>query len=395
MEVDAIDRSSPFPWELGIFDAHCHPTDTMPSIDEIPSMKTRSLAIMATRGQDQHLVAEVASRFANLDSVSHSGPGETITNRKIIPCFGWHPWFSHQILDDTTDTVQSANIDKWKHYKSVLAPSIEDEHLLDDLPAPRPLSTFIRETRQYLLTYPYALVGEIGLDRSFRIPNAWFPHEIETRDPSRTPGSREGRTLSPYRVQLSHQKAILKAQLQLAGELQRPVSIHSVQAQGAVLEVLCELWKGYEKPVLSKRQQKRQDSATGTHDEEGEEKLDKSKHKARNRQPLPFPPRICMHSYSGPVEPLKQFLHPSNPADVYFSFSSVINLSNGPASKAVEVIKGVPDDRILAESDLHCAGQKMDDALEVIVRKICEIRGWGLEDGVKKLGANWTRFAYG
>nr|KMM70540.1 TatD DNase family Scn1 [Coccidioides posadasii RMSCC 3488] len=386
MDIDSVDRTSPIPWELGVFDAHCHPTDTMSSIDDIPSMKARTLAIMATRAQDQHLIAEVASRFANLDTSLE----ETCPERKVIPCFGWHPWFSHQIFDDSNKT----DVDKHEHYKSVLTPSIQDNHLLDDLPTPRALSTFIQETKQHLLTYPYALVGEIGLDRSFRLPNAWFPHEVENRDSSRTPGSREGRTLSPYRVQLAHQKAILKAQLQLAGELQRPVSIHSVQAHGAVVEVIRELFRGYEKPALSKRQRKRRGSAAGAHGEESEEELDKS----RGREPQtarPFPPTICMHSYSGPVEPLKQFLHPSNPADFYFSFSSAINFSNGPVSKAVEVIKEIPDDRILVESDLHCAGKEMDDMLEVIVRKVCEIRNWELEEGVKRLGDNWKRFVHG
>ncbi|EEP81674.1 conserved hypothetical protein [Uncinocarpus reesii 1704] len=393
MEIDDIDRSTPFPWELGVFDAHCHPTDTMASINDIPSMKARTLAIMATRAQDQELVAQVASKLLDPDLTDPSNREESQPDRKVIPCFGWHPWFSHQLFDDLNST-QNKDIDKIEHYKSVLTPSIQDEHLLDDLPNPRPLSTFIRETRQHLLTYPHALVGEIGLDRAFRIPNAWFPHEISNRDSSRTPGSREGRTLSPYRVQLSHQKAILKAQLQLAGELQRPVSIHSVQAHGAVLQVLQDLFKGYEKPVVSKRQRKRRGSVEGAHDGESEDALDSSRREAGD-SPLPFPPRICMHSYSGPVEPLRQFLHPSSPADVYFSFSNVINFSNGPASKVVEVLKGIPDDRILVESDLHCAGPKMDDMLEVITRSLCEIRGWGLEEGVNKLGKNWKTFING
>jgi len=33
--------------------------------------------------------------------------------------------------------------------------------------------------------------------------------------------------------------------------------------------------------------------------------------------------------------------------------------------------------------------------MEDIVRRICEIKGWLLEDGVRRLGGNWRRFVFG
>ncbi|OAX82291.1 hypothetical protein ACJ72_03360 [Emergomyces africanus] len=360
----------------------------MASIDDIARMKTATLTVMATRAQDQELVAEVALRYSSAQNSANQ-------KARVIPCFGWHPWFSHQIIDDVNAELNKCTtLSKEEHYRSILTPSVKDENLLRGLPEPFHLSTLISETKARLEQHPHALVGEIGLDRSFRIPNAWFPHEVENRDTGLTPGSREGRTLSPHRVALPHQKAVLKAQLQLAGDMQRPVSVHSVQAHGAVFDLLRELWSGHEKKGVSNRQRRRRPSVDNAHELSDHEQVE-DKSGPPSRTSHPFPPRICMHSYSGSPDALNQFLQKSNPADIYFSFSSVINFLNDSSARVVEVIKALPDDRILVESDLHCAGERMDELMETVVRQVCAIREWDLEQGTRVLGKNWKRFVFG
>jgi Tat protein secretion system quality control protein TatD with DNase activity len=299
---------------------------------------------------------------------------------------------------------------KIHHYQSVLRPSHSPpskEHLsiYNSLPDPKPFSTFLSQTRHYLQIHPYALIGEIGLDRQFRIPEAWAPaSEEQERDKDLTPGGREGRRLTPFRVDMCHQKRILKAQLRLAAEMNRAVSIHGVQAHGAVFEILRESWKGHEKPTLSKRERKRR----GTDHPSVMQNNDSVNGNGTERETRkPYPPRICLHSYSGNPDAFGQFLDPKIPVQIFASFSTAINLSDNLASNAAseddaakyeefaKMIKTVPEHMLLVESDLHTAGQAMDERMEDIVRRICEIKGWALEEGVRILKRNWIRFVFG
>lgn len=295
---------------------------------------------------------------------------------------------------------------KASHYQSVLTPKSDDGAYLDKPPDPLPFGNFIARTREYLERYPLALIGEVGLDRSFRIPEAWLPGGVEQRDGGLTPGGREGRRLSPYKVSMDHQRKILVAQLTLAGELQRAVSCHGVAAHGVLYETVAQTWKGHERKALSKRERKEQQAAAQRNtDGQGEDENEdgngdgdgKGKGKGKGKaRPKPYPPRLCLHSYSGPAETVKQYVDPKVPCEIYFSFSTTINRWSEDGDGKVEAaVKAVPDDRVLVESDLHMAGEHLDQYLKEAVRKICQVKAWNLDDGVRRLGENWKRFAFG
>jgi Tat protein secretion system quality control protein TatD with DNase activity len=394
------DNPEPFPWDAGVFDAHCHPTDIMSSIDKIPDMGARILTVMATRSHDQDLVDSVASSIGIRDP-------SALTNTSahgIIPAFGWHPWFSYQLYDDklppekatynpSSDDADGKAQAKLKHYKTVLVPA-PDEDFVSSLPDPIALGSLLSTLRTRLEKHPLALVGEVGLDKAFRLPTAWTTEEHAARDTTLTPGGREGRWLSPYRVSMPHQQSILLAQLRLAGELGRPVSVHGVQAHGILHDTLASLWKGHEKAVLSHRQRHQIAENAEDFSDDGDEERDESGRKIVPAKP--YPPRICLHSFSGPVEVMKQYLNRAIPAKIFFSFSACINLSTEDGMKKFpDVLRACPDDRILVESDLHKAGEEMDGFLEEMYRRICEIKGWTLREGVERIAKNYQEFIFG
>ncbi|KAF2752889.1 cut9 interacting protein Scn1 [Pseudovirgaria hyperparasitica] len=392
-----------FPWHIGVYDAHCHPTDTMSSIASIPDMKAAVLTVMATRAQDQELVEQVASKHG----VKSQPPDSAHGDGKVVPCFGWHPWFSHQLFDESVYGGDSKETltpeEKQQHYKTAITTknaqslSDEDQDMLASFPDPKPLSQFIAETRKRLETFPQALVGEVGLDKAFRIPYPWAPDQEGQRNDTLTPGGREGRRLSPYHVDMEHQKKVLLAQLRLAGEMRRAVSVHGVQAHGVLFETIKQTWTGHERHVPSKRERKRQKEhpqAVHADDHQGEN-IQGQTEEVTSR---PFPPRICLHSYSGSASNIKQYWDPKIPIDFYASFSTAINFAERetPKRSGIEdVIRAVPDDRILVESDLHTAGDIMDEHLEDMVRTLCTVKRWPVHDGAQRLKANWMAFVYG
>jgi len=137
-------------------------------------------------------------------------------------CIGYHPWWAHQIALTKPES-------KRKHYESLLlspSPSEEDliafEKVLKNQPEPRLFDDILSEVRKNLLDFPNALVGEIGLDRAVRIPY----------DYDATP-----RVLSSFTIPFEHQLKIFETQLELAVELKRNVSMHSVKANDATLQV--------------------------------------------------------------------------------------------------------------------------------------------------------------
>lgn len=383
-----IDGDEEFPWHLGVFDAHCHCAERPSCAVNLDSMKSRSLAIMATRTQDQSVVGDMAK--------SHGIKARDCLQQAkgtIVAGFGRHPWFSHELYDDTaTEPTFQINAEfdleeaKRRHYAAVLSPSPQDPAFCADLPTPLPLSGFLDETKERLCQFPLAMVGEIGIDSAFRLPMQWEADAKAKRDPNRTPGGRERRPLSPFKIQMNHQMAVLQAQLRLAGEMQRAVSVHGVQAHGLLFDALRASWKGYERKGKARQQR----------DEAGDSGITGLADPESRSNVKPFPPRICLHSFSGQGDAVRQYLSPKIPAAIFYSFSATNNMRNGTQRAKMEsALQIIPDNRLLVESDLHEAGDRIDHGMEEAYRFICKVKNWTLEEGVQRIAANFEEFVFG
>ncbi|KAL4401811.1 Cut9-interacting protein Scn1 [Malassezia pachydermatis] len=156
---------------------------------------------MSTDTEDQALVARIADRYPD----------------KVVPCFGFHPWTVHTI--SLHDPPPSA----YEHYTELFGDAVpEKETLYAAWPTPISLAAALRQLEAYLSKYPHALVGEVGVDRSFRLP---WPHT-------------HPRQLTKLQTPLAHQMVILEAQVAVACRLRRSVSMHSVRSVGPTLEFL-------------------------------------------------------------------------------------------------------------------------------------------------------------
>ncbi|KAG0749936.1 hypothetical protein G6F57_001053 [Rhizopus arrhizus] len=254
---------------------------------------------------------------------------------------GIHPWFCYRLM------VQDKP--REEHYQDVLRCPDEEElnKLIGDLDAPFSYDTWYQNLRQKLIDHPNAIVGEIGVDRSAKL----LPG-----------GAVEWHGVKPTNVQctIEHQMKIFEIQSSLARELNRGVSIHCVQGQGHLFDYLKEQSKNF-----SNRKLKRQFS------------------------PLP-PLRLCLHSYGGSPATLNQFIQLKG-FKVYVSFSVVINARLLPANKVIELIKAVPDDRLLIESDINTP-KGLDECMIEIIRIVAETRQWTIEQVVQTTHKNWLEF---
>ncbi|QLQ81828.1 hypothetical protein HG537_0G00820 [Torulaspora globosa] len=296
-------------------DAHCHVSSGDELRGELEVEGPTLRCVMSNNGFD----------WGRLKSVADEG--------RLRRGFGIHPWYCHLYSFGETD--------KRSHYESVLVWKDDEafESLLERLPEPVPLEEYI--SREFDPS-KVDVVGEIGLDRLFRLPeNGYYVH------------SKNPAPLSRVKVKISHQMAVFERFLRLACASRKPISIHDVKCHGVLFETCV-------------------------------------------REILPCQEvKVCLHSYTGSPQTLRECWLRRFPEDrLFLSVSKYINFRT--ESTAEQLLKLIPPGCILTETDFPVDIEREDDLqnqLEYTCRQLAKILQLGALDQVKALVYdNYHRF---
>jgi len=178
---------------------------------------------------------------------------------------------------------------------------------------------------EYLHSHKYSSVGECGLDKN---------------------------VVSKFSYDL--QKSIFSEHIDVANQLNKPVSVHCVKAYQLLFDTL-------------------------------------------KKSNLDVP--VVIHSFSGSKEMMRQFCK----LNVFFSFSGTITRKH---SKYMDVLRAVPKDRTLLETDspdllpdkyvlldsgIDCVGNNVPSNIVLIADSAAEVLGIGVEELTERVQGNFER----
>jgi Tat protein secretion system quality control protein TatD with DNase activity len=201
------------------------------------------MAIMSTHPRDFDLVQQLSR------DLPQQRPGV-----RVVPCFGVHPWFLHELTEQDWDLMEPSNLPQW-----------------------------IVDLEQIITSTPGAIVGEIGLDG--------FHYDFVTKE-----------LVSP----MDQQVQAFRLQMELAGRINKPVSVHGVQCFQQLMEVLAQLKKSRTK----------------------------------------LPPKIYFHAFGGKAGTVDQLtaLCGRDMGRVYFGFAPVVNFRS---PNTAEIVRKVGIERLV------------------------------------------------
>jgi Tat protein secretion system quality control protein TatD with DNase activity len=263
---------------------------------------------------------------------------------RIVPCFGVHPWFLHEL----TSLQQEQEQKQEQEQEQADWHTMEDDDD-DDSEQRQPfqndndnsndnnnLPFWITEIERMVTSTPGAIIGEIGLDG--------FHFDPVTKE-----------LVSPMEKQVE----AFRLQMELAARLDKPVSVHGVQCYGAMMPILAQL---KQQPPTSKS---------------------KSKSKSKNG----LPPKIYFHAFggkAGTVDQLTALCGRETAGRVYFGFAPVINLRS---PRTAAIVRRVGIERLVLETD-HEDAALVPDSMAACIRFLSETLEMEEQDVIDRTTAN-------
>lgn len=257
--------------------------------------------------------------------------------RAIVPYLGIHPWYSHLFM--------TKKLTKEEHYSKVLSDLTPE--LILALPQPILLQEHLERLQRladkYKSTKRSFGIGEIGLDKLFRIPSTGYYGSINL----------ENVTLTKSKVRMEHQLHVFIAQMELANRLEVPVSLHCVKAHGALYDAISGNYLSC--------------------------------------------PHVILHSYSGSIDQAQRWVtdFKQQKRSLMFSLSQFVNGKPEKSTDLQALILLLEDHQILLESDfpidqyfLKGKIDKYTKAMDDMLSEICRIKGWTFDACEKTILTN-------
>lgn len=276
-------------------DSECHPIGC--------------IAMMSTQPRDFPIVQTIAQE---LKAYNADEQGKLTLQKGVIECYGIHPWMLQQATQDF-------------------------EHLPEhesDTRAPK----WVPFLKHYLISNPASHVGEIGLD------SARWEMDEETKEKLPIP--------------MDLQIEAFEAQMHIAADLKRSVSIHTVHCWGELMDSLNRIKTQRTKLRKEQRQlRKTLKRQLGFESNEDELRNIEIQLEKLGDDTLVFPPCMYFHAFGGKAALVDQLdaitrdkASPQASPVVYFGFAPVINFT---APKTMSVMKKIGLKRLVIESDLE------------------------------------------
>ncbi|KAH9818396.1 TatD family [Melampsora americana] len=318
-----------------LIDVHCHPNlaydGNQPEkvIEEINQLKVKKICVMSSDFKSQLIIEEIYKRCSS----------------KVKPAFGLHPWFSHQICF-TTDPSENES----DQLPLILEKDQDQSIIKSHLSNPIELNEFLNELKDRLVSIPDSMLGEVGLDKSFKVH---IPIPIQNSNQNQNQNQKDQTKLIKSKVKVEHQIKVLEAQLDLAISLRKPISLHGVKAIEEMIQVFNRL---------------------------------KERHSASSHIKINWhSPYISNESFKSLIKTHSDFL--------FFSYSIRLYQTEIELKRLIELIELTPNEKILIETDWELEPNLMDENLLKIFKLVCKTKNWNLLEASNQLHSNWIQFS--